>query len=375
MPVRPTGVFDAARLREAREHAGLTRAALARDTGASPDMVALWEDQGVVPTPAKVKRLAVLLGLEVEDLFQPLEGASGLVMLRARAGLSQRALAKKLGVSQAHVSRWERGVAVASVEQSEAMAEILGADLMDVVAAVDIRPAPGPRGPSPDNPKRRDDDPALHLVLVFPWEYENDELVRFAAQPSTFYSPQGDLAGPDAADGLDPTRLAARMLSYAYAERHVHTHVEARVVMDGELVYSIRYQIRPTDATRRELLFRALAAVLTPKPPNTVGNDDPAVRAALRRELFPLLPESTEGAGRLIVAALSTDPMSWLGAQTPAGGSLLAVFQDDAGKIQLLGHRDGQLRDGWGWKSHDQLGLTPDSTLGETIALLQERRS
>ena len=48
---------------------------------------------------------------------------------RDRLGMSQEALAERLGVSRQAVSKWEMGTSVPSPENRRALSEILGTDL------------------------------------------------------------------------------------------------------------------------------------------------------------------------------------------------------------------------------------------------------
>lgn len=57
-----------------------------------------------------------------------------LKQLRERAGLSQEALARLLGVSSKTVSNWERGISIASltVPQMKMLCEALNVDLKEL---------------------------------------------------------------------------------------------------------------------------------------------------------------------------------------------------------------------------------------------------
>lgn len=52
--------------------------------------------------------------------------------LRAGAGMTQEDLAKKLGVSNVSVSRWERGKAMPSPKYLKKMAELFGVQGKDI---------------------------------------------------------------------------------------------------------------------------------------------------------------------------------------------------------------------------------------------------
>jgi transcriptional regulator with XRE-family HTH domain len=55
--------------------------------------------------------------------------SSTLVDLRARAGLSQRALALALGVSSTSLMRWERGWGLPTARRMQQLANALGTDV------------------------------------------------------------------------------------------------------------------------------------------------------------------------------------------------------------------------------------------------------
>jgi putative transcriptional regulator len=57
-----------------------------------------------------------------------------LKQLREKAGLSQEALARLLGVSSKTVSNWERGISIASltVPQMKTLCEALGVELKEL---------------------------------------------------------------------------------------------------------------------------------------------------------------------------------------------------------------------------------------------------
>lgn len=78
-----------------------------------------WEKK-VLGAPGAVERVA-----EIED---ELRLAAGLTALREKAGLSQRELAARLGVSQPRIARIERSTNV-TIEVLEQYVEALGGEL------------------------------------------------------------------------------------------------------------------------------------------------------------------------------------------------------------------------------------------------------
>ena len=67
-------------------------------------------------------------------LTQPEQPMLTLKQLREKAGLSQEALARQLGVSSKTVSNWERGISIASltVPQMKILCEALGVGLREL---------------------------------------------------------------------------------------------------------------------------------------------------------------------------------------------------------------------------------------------------
>lgn len=58
-------------LKEAREAAGLTQDALARELGVGRSTVAMWETGEALPRAGKLPELARILGCSVDDLLGP----------------------------------------------------------------------------------------------------------------------------------------------------------------------------------------------------------------------------------------------------------------------------------------------------------------
>jgi transcriptional regulator with XRE-family HTH domain len=56
-----------------------------------------------------------------------------ILMLRKKAGLEQKELAEKVGVSGNTVSRWELGRAKISQRHAEKVAEIFGVEISEVI--------------------------------------------------------------------------------------------------------------------------------------------------------------------------------------------------------------------------------------------------
>lgn len=109
-------------------------------------MINSWETRRARPSAGNLGRVAFALGLSVSDLYLSDSDAVGaLIDLRVQAGLTQRQLAAELGVSQAAVSRWERGLARPTPDQVGLYAGIVGCDEDTFSAAIE-RPPPAKRG-------------------------------------------------------------------------------------------------------------------------------------------------------------------------------------------------------------------------------------
>lgn len=336
MSASSAGTFDAAELRRAREAAGLSRAQLATRVKTDAEVVSLWEERGVTPTPARIKQIAEAIGITVDDLYRPSAQASPLIAMRTRAGLSQRALAQKIGVSQALVSRIERGQADLTPELSESLAEALGVPIGEVIAAVEstnysASAASSVNGPSnikPVNASHNSAGRVAHIVLAYRMEYQDDVLVKSSTQPVQVDSPQGfRIEGGEDVDTETLVGLTLWQLSGGQGGSSL-LHHEMRVIMDGEPVYALRQQMVP-DSEGRKPVFNALASLLTPQWPSpTTGANDPAVKATLRRELFGFMPDIEEGVGRRLIAAEPADTWGWVCDQVSSGNGLAVVFVD-----------------------------------------------
>jgi transcriptional regulator with XRE-family HTH domain len=110
-------------LRAWRAQDGLSRSAAAERLGVAHTTLRSWEVLGVCPQPIHLRRLAVVLGCDVDDVRAMSgpdrvrtprtsggEGASPLCRARLAAGLTMTQLAIKLGVAPSTISRWENGV-------------------------------------------------------------------------------------------------------------------------------------------------------------------------------------------------------------------------------------------------------------------------
>lgn len=143
MPPPLPGRFDADKMREARTALGINQVELAMRVGLEPSVVNSWETRGGTPSVRNLRRIASALGLTVSDLYRSDADAAGtLIDLRVRAGLSQRELAQLLDVSQARVSRWERGVSRPTWDKISSYAKVLNTDRITIGTAIDLTAHP-----------------------------------------------------------------------------------------------------------------------------------------------------------------------------------------------------------------------------------------
>jgi len=95
------------RLRLARERMGLSQRALAARLGVNPKTVWLWELGKHDPPAALVPRIEAVIGPSPVDPEAPI--GERLRAYRRALGLKQRELADQIGVHQKSICAWERG--------------------------------------------------------------------------------------------------------------------------------------------------------------------------------------------------------------------------------------------------------------------------
>ena len=141
------------RLREARRRAGLSQAEVAKRLGIGQAYVSRVELGGENITLSACVRFAQAVGCLFSPEFTPpkprdSDSASGFAEFgrhlreaRRQAGLSQAALAARLGMTQGYVSRVERGTQNISLAACEAFADAVGCTFSMV-----LMPKPRERG-------------------------------------------------------------------------------------------------------------------------------------------------------------------------------------------------------------------------------------
>ncbi len=149
----------AVRLSRARKKAALTQEAVAAALGVSANIIYYWEKGERTPTLDKISQLAQVFGCSVDYLleaypfpakisviYDPTKTAKvdslsvRLEMARKESGLSQSALARKLGHVPSLVSLWESGDRLPPLERIPEIAQALGVGanyLLEVYPLVD----------------------------------------------------------------------------------------------------------------------------------------------------------------------------------------------------------------------------------------------
>lgn len=129
-----------------RKHRGLTRRELAAALGVQPATIAHWEcGRRRLPVPW-LRPLSVLLSIDEQALPQLLLAQpcvpppSALRRLRTRAGLDQRHVARRIGVTGSLVSQWERGVRRPSWPHVRKLANLYAVEIERVAEAVGLEP-------------------------------------------------------------------------------------------------------------------------------------------------------------------------------------------------------------------------------------------
>jgi transcriptional regulator with XRE-family HTH domain len=101
-------------LRRLRQEKGLTQREVAEAVGVSQGVVAHWENGRCAPSPRRMGRLAALLGdavlvMSTAEAQVARRDEKSLGAIRRRSGMSQRDVARFVGVARATVGHWETG--------------------------------------------------------------------------------------------------------------------------------------------------------------------------------------------------------------------------------------------------------------------------
>lgn len=122
---------------EWRRRRGLGVAELAGFVGVTPATIRRWERGETRPDPARLARLAAVLGKRPEDVLADCGPSHRLARFRVAAGLSQVAAARRLGVSRSSLRAYEQGRA-APPAHVRRMAAAYGVPLELVAAACGV---------------------------------------------------------------------------------------------------------------------------------------------------------------------------------------------------------------------------------------------
>lgn len=328
------GGFDGARLIQARERLGLTRAQLARRVGTDWEVVLQWETGECQPRPRTISAIAAAVGTTISDLYQISSDAT-LAERRKAVGLNQADVANALGVNRATVSQWERGAravparhrssynALLSIDNDDAaQLPAIGVDpstslgSKDVVASGRSSSANTSDGDTAGHKKNALGGAALvaHLIVVHDMEFSGDELLGKDPEHWHVYSPQGThvdkTQSTDLEQLMEDVALPLTRLGY----RKLCSHIEERVIIDDEPIRVVRVQSIPPSETRQELC-RVFMSSFTPQYYREGIGEDLDKKAKIREDLGSFFPESVAGE-MLFVIALSTDTYGWLEDQT-----------------------------------------------------------
>lgn len=380
---RPDGGFDGARLVQARERLGLTRAQLARRVGTDWEVVAQWETGECQPRPRTISTIAAAVGMTAADLYQ-LSGDATLAERRKAAGFNQTDIANALGVNRATISQWERGARPVPARHRSSYNMLLGigddgAARVPASAATDSV-SQDPRDvvahglPSPVNALG---GAALvaHLMVVHDMKFSGGELLRQDPEQWHVYSPQGThvdkTQSTDLERLMDDVALPLARLGY----RKLCSHIEERVIIDDEPIRVVRVQSIPPSDSRQELCRVFMSSFIPQYYRQGVG-EDLKKKAKIRKDLENFFPESVAGE-MLFVIALPTDTYGWLEDQTLpyAPYSIVSYLPEENRYFLAAVHHDHlSVRAQTQPVALDDLGVRRDTTVSEIARRLESHR-
>lgn len=132
-------------LKAIRHRAHLTQAELARRVGVGRDTIARWESgEGCPRRVGHLFALSEALGCSFDEIAKlmkkrKLPRREKLIKLRQNAGLTQAELAEEVFVSQAMISKWERGISRPNPFDYIQIAAALGCTVEEVVEAAGLQ--------------------------------------------------------------------------------------------------------------------------------------------------------------------------------------------------------------------------------------------
>lgn len=142
-PLQTEALPHAKGLRLLRVRHDTSRAELASRLGVSASTVAHWECGRRAMPVSRLATLGQVFGLPRATLVdallrEPVGVAPRLVQMRRCAGLTQRDVGRRLGVTNALVCAWERGRSKPSWPQMRRLSRMFGRDLREIAAALAI---------------------------------------------------------------------------------------------------------------------------------------------------------------------------------------------------------------------------------------------
>ncbi len=121
----PLNGFKPQALEDARTTAGISRGDLSRAIGVDPTTIHNWETSRTHPQPDHLARAAEKLGIPLDRLVVVPEDSRTIADLRNLAGLTQKHVANRTGLSTTTIGRIERGEGSLSDRHATALAEAL----------------------------------------------------------------------------------------------------------------------------------------------------------------------------------------------------------------------------------------------------------
>lgn len=396
--VRQTAGFDGARLLEARERSGMTRAELARRLQTGWEVVAQWETGECQPRPRTIPAIAAAVGVPTTDLYPLALGEATLAERRVAAGLNQADIANALGVNRATISQWERGGRPVPARHRSAYRRLLGfadGEGQAPTSAAGERSVPSPTtanssaSPPKTSPPHRavPEEPvglqsALgpetvrpgHVIVVTDLEYSGSQFLGGDGRPRRWrvYSPQGVTVNKTTEPDLEPLmdNAVSRLIELGY--RQVCLHHEQRVIIDDEPVRIVRYQTSPPSETR-EHQARLFLSHFAPEFYWEGQGEDPEEKARIRKEFATCFPQSASG-DMLFVIAEATDIYGWLQDQTvPYTPYTIIAHLPQLGRhfFAAVHHDHTSVKTEVGLVSMDELGVRGDTTVQEMAEKLR----